>query len=249
MLPPLLFIHGTCSQPAHFEPWLGYFRRAGYTCVAPALPGHVPSDPAILAHATFEDYVTALAEVHAQFDRPPVVIGYSLGGLLAQRLAVEAECAGLVLLAAATPFRLPLQRAMLPYILPLVRPVIGGQPFRISDDALRALVMHHLSVAEQDELLRDVVPDSGRAFRSVALGLVRVRPRDIRCPVLCVTGTDDRVVAASATRRLARRYSADMLVIEGCGHWLAAGSLLAEVAEPVRAWIAGLPSFRPGADL
>jgi pimeloyl-ACP methyl ester carboxylesterase len=254
MPPPLLFIHGSCSQPAHWEPWLGCFRAAGYECVAPALPGRAPVDLGVLARSTFDDFAVALAKVHAAFDRPPIVIGYSMGGLLAQRLAATAECAGLVLLAAATPFLRPPRWRMIPYGLPFVWPVLTGQPFRVGDEALRELVLHHLAVAEQDELLRDVVPESGRAFRRVALGLVRVRARDVRCPVLCVTGSEDRVLAPAATRRLAKRYGADLLIVPGCGHFPAAGSLVSTVAVPVRAWIERIakpadPSFRSGRDL
>ncbi len=254
MRPPLLFIHGSCAQPAHFEAWANYFRAAGYTCLVPPLPGHAPSDPAVLVTATFDDYVSAVRAVHATLDRPPVVIGYSMGGLVAQRLAATAECAGLVLLASATQWLLPPNWPMIFRALPYVWPVLSGQPFRIDDDTLRLLVVHHLARAEQDEALRDVVPESGRAFRAMALGLIRVRARDVRCPVLCVAAGEDRIIPLRTMRRLAKSYRADLMVVPRCGHWLGAGSLIPEVARPVRDWIGELlktrhPSFPGGPDL
>ena len=237
MKPPLILVHGTCAQPVHWEPWLGYFRQSGYEAVAPALPGRAPVDLNVLSRATFDDCVAVVREAHGRCDRPPVLIGYSMGGLIAQRVAATAECAGLVLIGSATPFPMRLQWHLVGYALPLLFRVLAGQPFRLADDTVRELVLHHLSVAEQDEVLRDMVPESGRAFRRVALALVRVRASDIRCPVLCVTGADDRVVAPRATAELARRYGGDLLTIPNCGHWPCAGSLLESVAAPVKEWI------------
>ena len=40
--PPVVLIHGACSQPAHFEAWREQFSKAGYRVVVPPLPGHAP---------------------------------------------------------------------------------------------------------------------------------------------------------------------------------------------------------------
>ncbi|HZP21296.1 MAG TPA: alpha/beta hydrolase [Bauldia sp.] len=239
-MPPILIIHGTCSQPAHFNAWAAYFRAAGYDCRVPPLPGRMPVDEAVLAGATFDDFVAAMRKALAGFAEPPVVIGYSMGALIAQRLAGEAPVAALVLLAPATPFLLPPRLRLIPSVFRHLRPVLTGRPFRITDDEARQLVLHHLAVAEQEELIRDIVPESGKAFRRTALALVRIPPQSITCPVLCVAGSEDRVVSESAVRRLARRYGAEFLRVPGCGHFLSAGSLLEEVAAPVRAWIDAL---------
>jgi pimeloyl-ACP methyl ester carboxylesterase len=238
--PPLLFIHGSMAQPAHFEPWATYFRAAGYRCAVPALPGHAPSDLKIIARAKFADYVEAMADAVAALPAPPVLIGYSMGGLIAQRLAMTHELAGLVLVASATPWMLPPNRLLFRYGLPQLFRVLAGLPFRVPDEGLRELVLHHLSVAEQDEILRDVVPESGHAFLPVVLGAIRVNADDIRCPVLCVAGEEDRVVALSSMQALADRYNAGLVTIPGCGHWPGAGSLLSVAARPVRDWIGRL---------
>jgi pimeloyl-ACP methyl ester carboxylesterase len=239
-MPPILIIHGTCSQPAHFSAWADYFRSAGYDCRVPPLPGRLPVDEKVLAASTFDDFVAAMKRAHAGFAEPPVVIGYSMGALIAQRLASEVPVAGLVLLAPATPFLLPPRWRLIPSVFRHLWPVLTGQPFRITEDEARELVVHHLAVAEQEELIRDMVPESGKAFRRTALALVRIPPKAITCPVLCVAGGEDRVVAESAVRRLAKRYNAEFMRIAACGHFLSAGSLLEEVAAPVRAWIDAL---------
>ncbi|MGZ7196726.1 alpha/beta hydrolase, partial [Streptococcus pyogenes] len=79
----------------------------GYTCFAPSLPGHdaVPDQPLLVARQGLADYRADLeAQIAAQgFDRPPVLIGHSMGGLLAQQLAARIQPTALVLLTPA-PF-------------------------------------------------------------------------------------------------------------------------------------------------
>ena len=92
MRPEILFIHGAFTRAARWDPWFKFFSDAGYRCVAPSLPAHDPPDPAALAGLTFADYLEAIREVHSTFDRPPVVIGHSMGGpviIEAARLAPE----------------------------------------------------------------------------------------------------------------------------------------------------------------
>ena len=107
MRPPILFIHGAFGQAANFEPWADYFRAAGFHCTALSLPGHGPSDPQILARASLGDYLAAVAAAASALPAPPVIVGHSMGGFLALLHAAGSECAGLVLVAAPAPGRLP----------------------------------------------------------------------------------------------------------------------------------------------
>ena len=75
----------------------------------------------------------------------------------------------------------------------------------------------------------------------MTLGRAGLPAEAVRCPVLCVSGSRDRLIPKSAYRKLAPRYSADEIVIPGRGHWLLAGSLVPTVAKRVLAWIKGLP--------
>ena len=237
MKPPILLIHGACSQPAHMEPWRAFFAAAGHQCLAPALPGHMPSDPDILARVTIEDYLAALGAVHATFGRPPVVIGHSLGGMLAQRLAASAECAGVILVASMPTGTVPATLAALPDLVELSPAILAGRPFRARPEALARLVLHDLAAAERDELIPDFVAESGRVYRQVLLGGARMPARSLHCPVLVVHGSADRLVPVATARGLARKYAAELTIIPGRGHWLIAGSLTATVLPVVVDWI------------
>jgi pimeloyl-ACP methyl ester carboxylesterase len=236
--PDILFIHGAFTRGARWRSWVRYFSAAGYRCVAPSLPAHDPPDPEALAGLTFADYVASCEEVYAGFSSPPIVIGHSMGGLIAQHLAARRECAALVLLSSTSPWPTRGTRHALPYLLSYVLPVLTGRPIRATSEAAHDLVLHDLTPAEQRQLAPCFAFESGKAYRTVILGRGRLKKGAVECPVLCVNGGADRLITAAAGAKLARFYGADHMVFAGRGHSLVAESLIETVAAPVRSWLA-----------
>ena len=103
--PPLLFVHGSfisawCWE-VHFMP---YFARHGYPCYALSLRGHGGSSGHERLHwHGLDDYVDDLAQVAEGLERPPVLIGHSMGGLIVQHYLQRAASPGAVLLASVPP--------------------------------------------------------------------------------------------------------------------------------------------------
>lgn len=236
-LPPVLFVHGSFSRGALLEPWVRHFASAGFECHAPSLPGRDPTDPDALRRLGMRDYLQALLEVRAALPAPPVVIGHSMGGLLAQQLAAASPCAALVCVASAPPGVLWAQPRALPHLARLLPAILPGRPTLPSERTLRAVVFNDLAENEASRLAAELVPDSGRAFRSMMLGLVRVPRAAVRCPVLCLSGGSDRNVSNGISRAIAKRYDADHQVFPERGHWLIAESGVEEVAGAALAWL------------
>jgi pimeloyl-ACP methyl ester carboxylesterase len=254
MRSPILLIHGAFARAAHWGPWADHFRRAGYQALAPSLPGRDPHDEAQLAALDLPGALATLGEIVSGLAAPPVLIGHGLGGLIAQHLAASTECAGLVLVASWPGFSmLPRPRAILNSV-PMLSGVTGGRSVSPDPEAVRALALTGLSVAERDEIAAEMVPESGRLLRSV-LPLFGPAPVErCRAPVMVVSGGADRIVSDAASRRLAAFHGATHLAIPGQGHWLIAGSLSPRVAGVVGEWLElqvakgatrpGDPSFR-----
>ncbi len=234
---PIVLIHGACSQPAHFDAWRAFLERAGYACIAPALPGHAPSDRAVLRRQGFGDYLDAMRAVVTGLGARPVVIGHSMGGLIARMLAAEGLCAAVVLVAPLPGGRIPAPAGAIPFYAAVAPFVLAGQPFRPWLGAVRHLSLHALPRAEQDVIAADFVAESGRSYRDLLLGKAKVKRRAVRCPMLVVHGGADRLIPLAAARGIADKHGAELVVIPGQGHWLIAPSLVGEVAGRVVTWI------------
>ncbi len=237
-LPPVLLVHGTFSQGGLMQPWKRYFEDAGFECHAPSLPGRAPTDLEALRRLRIGDYVRRLLAYRAGLAAPPIVIGHSMGGLLAQQIAARTPCAALVLLASVPPGVLWAQPRTLPHLVRLLPGTLTGLPVLPSEHTLRAIVFHDLPEHEQRTLPSHLVADSGRAFRSLILGTApRIPPKAVTCPVLCVSGGADRNVSPRLSRAIAARYHAEHHVHPERGHWIIAESQIGQIAPPVLNWI------------
>jgi pimeloyl-ACP methyl ester carboxylesterase len=250
---PILFIHGAFTRAQRWTPWISYFSAAGYTCVAPSLPAHDPPDPLQLKQLTFDDYLAAMIDVAEGFDRPPIVIGHSMGGLIAQHLAAATPCAALALISSAAPWRTGTTRQAMVYTLSYLMPVLAGRPIRANVRAALDLVLHDLSPAEQAELVPIFAYESGKAYRTMVFGGAPVQPGSVGCPVLCVSGGADRLLRPAVGEQLAAFYKAEHMIFPDHGHSLVGESMVDTVAAAVREWVDGLqlpaaePSFQAAA--
>jgi pimeloyl-ACP methyl ester carboxylesterase len=248
MKPPLLFIHGAFTRAKRWEPWLAWFRAAGFTCVAPSLPAHDPPDMAALAHLTFEDYIQAMVAVHAALEEPPVIVGSSMGGLIAQHVAARTRSRGLVLISSAAPWVGGGKIGATPFALQYLLPVALGRAMKGDKEAARKLVLHDLSPAEQKFFLDIFADESGNAYRTMVTGGAPIAPGAVKCPVLVLSAWGDRLFRPSVAEKIAAFYGAKHLIFPG-GHTLAAGALLEPVGDAIARWIdrVAAPSFQPGA--
>ena len=113
--PALLFIHGAYTGAwcwdAHFLPYLA---GCGFESHALSLRGHGRSDGREhLDRCSLEDYVADVVIAAAKVGRPMVLVGHSMGAIVAQRAARRCDAAGLILMAPVPPHGLSSSAFML----------------------------------------------------------------------------------------------------------------------------------------
>src|SRR3954464_761811 len=101
--PPVLFVHGYFATAAVFTNWLPFFANRGFPAYAVNLRGRAESRTvADLGRASIGDFVDDASAVARRLDKP-VVVGHSMGGLIAQCLAERGEVRAAVLISPAPP--------------------------------------------------------------------------------------------------------------------------------------------------
>jgi len=104
---PVVFVHGLWLHASSWGPWLEVFQEAGYAPTAPGWPGDLDTvaearrDPGQVAGKGIDDVVDHYARIIRGLEAPPVVIGHSFGGLVAQRLLGQDLAAAAVAIDAA----------------------------------------------------------------------------------------------------------------------------------------------------
>lgn len=239
---PVLCLHGLFAGSAVFQRLLPLIAERGHPAAALALRGHPPGAPlARPGRVSIRDYCTDAGHAARMLDRP-IIIGHSLGGLLALLLATHNLARAAVLVSAAPPRGIPVLHPRL--LLRLVRylpALLLSRPYLPRQRDLDALVFNRVPPPERAALHAQLVPDSGRASLEAALGLFAAPARALRAPLLVVTGDDDRFVPPTVAERIARRYHAPLHVAHGHGHFLFAEPGWEREAAVILDWIGKLP--------
>lgn len=213
-LPPVLLIHGAGGQHAHWPPPVRRLPRV--QTYAPDLPGHGrstgPGRSSVVAYAA-----DMLALTDALGVERFIAAGHSMGGAIAQHMALAApdRVAGLMLV--ATSARLPVSQAILDNALTdygkVVDFVVAYGFSAQADDALKRAGRRQLAAISPEVAHGDYA----------ACDAFDTRPRlaEIDIPALVVTGTADRMVPPRFSESLADGLPrAEYVTVEGAGHFL-----------------------------
>jgi pimeloyl-ACP methyl ester carboxylesterase len=234
---PVVFLHGAFADHAGFGGWLRRFADAGFPAIAASRRGRLGVGPERAAGLRFASYVADTAAVLDTLDDTPVLVGHSLGGLVAQRLAERGRARALVLLASAPPAMLTAQAIALPRFAPNMPRIMTGRPFIVGADACSVLALNRVPPEDRPPIHAHLTHESGKVYRSLMLGTVRVRASKVRVPVFVAGGTQDRIVSPRLVRKTARHYGVEPRLYAGHGHWLIQEPGWQAVADDIVAWL------------
>lgn len=233
-LPPLLFVHGAfCGAWIWQEHFLDWFAARGLESHAVSLRGHGNSGSlGDLQRAGMSDYVDDVNQVIATLDRPPILIGHSMGGMVIQRVverhdprtfATAPKIAGAVLMSSVSPGGLwgtTLHMAM--HTPNILWTLAGMQTFgtrMASAEALhRALFPASVPLETTQKYLTRFQTESLRAQSDLTFSPPPVCTNGRAIPMLVVGASEDTFVPPWMARSTARYYDAPCHILDGMGH-------------------------------
>jgi len=188
----VLCLHGLGGTGATMWPIVAACIDAGFTTLAPTLPGH-GTDPSDLLGITWDDWIGAARDWEAD-----VVVGQSMGADLALQLAAERRSAGVVCINPLAPDP----------------DAIEGLEWRIE----RGQSWVDVGPSTVDEIAYERLPIE--SVLAMTEGVAALDLAAIACPVLLVTSANDDVVDPASADALAAGLQGDVqrLRLRHSGH-------------------------------
>ena len=247
----VVLIHGTSGNGDSLSDARRQFENRGCTVHTPTLRYHdlpLEEGAAKIGPLSVRDYADDVAALVESLDSPPLAVGHSLGGLVAQLVAARTRHAGLV---AATPA----PAAGIFAIYPGIVRVFSGhylqrRPWqRPLHPATWKVFRRYITNTTDERLARELysvlVTESGRVYCEMPFWFLdrakatRVDFAAVTTPVLAIGARRDRLVNRRVARATARRYGHGTYVeIPASDHLVFHGNALPVTMAHIDEWMA-----------
>jgi pimeloyl-ACP methyl ester carboxylesterase len=240
-----IMVHGAFAGGWSFERLRLPFEAAGHRVTTPDLKGHGLADAAErVVGVGMDDYARQIADLCEAEAEPPVLIGHSMGGLVAQLAARRATLKGLVLLATSPPWGVAgstLEEAVTAFGVQMLGPFSSGA-VEPDPDLMRSYSLNRMPPADREAVIGRMHAESALALRQtlnwwldpfMTTSVGRVTARS-----LVLAGGKDVIHPPATARQTAQRLGARFEVLPDMSHWLPAEPGWDDVAALCLAWLA-----------
>jgi pimeloyl-ACP methyl ester carboxylesterase len=247
----VVLIHGTWGRGDTLAAARRAFEDRGFTVHTPTLRYHelpIEQGAQLIAPLSLRDYSDDLVALVDSLDSPPLIVGHSMGGLIAQLVAARTRHRGLI---AATPAPARGIFALYPGTIrlffghyvqsrPWAKPLYPT-PWKV----YRRYVTNATDEQLARELYDDLVCESGRVYCEMAWWFLdrakasAVDSAAVDTPVLAIGGRHDRTVNRRVAQATAKRYSnGTYLEIPDSDHLVFHGKALPVTMAHIDEWLA-----------
>jgi pimeloyl-ACP methyl ester carboxylesterase len=250
-MPTVLFIHGMFMNSRSWENWLPYFESKGYSTLAPDWPYHEGDPkwlrkniPPELGKLGLTDLVDHFAEIIKSLPEKPIIVGHSMGGIVAQLLVARGLAASAVCMSTAPPKGvISFKWSFLKGNFPTVNPFKGNSPCIMTLPRFHYTFCNTMTMEETAQAFdRYVVPETRNAARQGTTNAGKVDFQKPHIPMLFIAGAEDTIVPCSLVERNAKKYPkssgiTDFKSFDGRSHYIFNQDNWEEVADYILHWL------------
>jgi len=252
----VVFIHGLWIHTSSWQPWMDLFKQYGYETINPGWPGDSASvagcraNPQLIADRGVTEIADSYANQIATLSAPPILIGHSFGGLIAQILLGRGIAAAAIAIDPAPikgVWQLPISalKASLPVL---------GNPFNLkkalslSFEQFRYGFANAVPEEEARELYeRWTIPAPARPLFQAATATFAGSETKVntgnttRGPLLITGGEKDHIAPPILGQASLKKYNSSVItefkLFEGRGHSLIIDRGWSEIATYALDWL------------
>lgn len=247
----IVLIHGLFVNPKIWKDWKTYFEAKGYTCYAPAYPFHM-GDPSELrknsnpnlAKVTFKDVVNSISEFIDTLPEKPIIIGHSLGGLIAQKIIAQNKAVAGICINGAAPHGIITSKwSFWKSILPVINYFRGNTVFEPNKKWFHSAICNTFSRTDSDKIFEKfVVSESRNIPRGTLSTFSSIDFNKKHRPLLFIAGEKDRIIPKSLNNKNFKAYKDSSSIrtfkeFENRGHFICGEPNWQEVAEYITYWL------------
>ena len=253
----ILMIHGIGCTGQAWDRLAPAFRALGWRVETPTLfpdKRTVGNPPADLPSLRLKDYVDAMEaearRLEAETGQPPVLIGHSMGGLIAQKLAERGVGRAAVLITPASPADARSGGALAQAVT-FGNVLFSGKPeaksHKIWFTGFKWGVLNRVPAARHAEIYATAVYDSGGVYNDIANptkdehGMAVIDEAKVTLPVLTIGAAKDRATPIADVRLVGAKYGrvgGDYLEYPNNAHWIIDEPGTDQVIADIAAWLA-----------
>lgn len=246
----IIFVHGMFQNPKSWTKWVEYFSQRGYNCIAPAWPMHEgepaqlrANPPEGLGKLSLDDVVTSIEVLALKHDKP-IVIGHSVGGLIAQ-LLIQRDVAGIgvAINSVAPNMMMDFDWGFLKNSAIIANPLKGDEPIFTNPEMFHGSFANTLSEEESLRAFEETATHDSRNVLRDCMGTTgHINLNAIHDPLLLIAGEKDEIIPASLVEKNYKAYTdensvTDFKEFSGRSHYICNEPGWEEVAEYVYNWL------------
>jgi alpha-beta hydrolase superfamily lysophospholipase len=252
----VLLIHGYGCAGDVWGPVAGRLRAEGYRVEAPTIRAAVRTvdgPRAGVAGLTLADYVAEMIAYAQTLTREtgkkPIVMGHSMGGLIAQKVAEAGQASAVVLFATASPADARGKPKLTP-VFTFLNLILAGKPEtkagKMWKTGFKFGVANAVPAERHDALYATMVYDSGQVLADLAYPAkdpnkaAYVDASKVTAPMLVMAGALDRTTPVEDVRLVGKKYAgAEYREYPNNAHYLIDEPNTMKILDDLIAWLGG----------